>query len=127
MVLFVPDARVFYRSGVGGYSAAQTEAALHGFWMALESVASEVLAREDSPRTRAALATTFDRFRFAIYPDQGGYSNLAAQRSRELGGSTFEPPTGGIFGVASRLVGWKAARRLQRFAHGLSTRSRRSA
>lgn len=116
-VLFVEGARVFYRSGIGGYSGARSAVAVEALLHSLDATCDRVLAAENSPRTRRAMAANYARFVYDVYPDHPTCVRRAERRVLELGGTTLRPPMGGIFGTVSRVVGWRAARRLQRFAH----------
>ena len=118
-VLFIPEAKVYYRSNIGGWSTATTEAAVSGLLWSLDSIASKLFEHEDSPRTRGAMATSFDRFVFDFYPTHRVHVRVAEQRVAAFGGSAFVPPTGGVFGLVSRVAGWRVARRLQRLAYRL--------
>jgi glycosyltransferase involved in cell wall biosynthesis len=115
-VLFVEDARVYYRSGILGFSTERSAPAVAGLIHSLDTITANVLAREDSPRTRRAMAADYARFVYSVYPDHLPLVRRAERRIAELGGAPIPPPTGGTFGRVSRLVGWKAARRLQRVA-----------
>jgi glycosyltransferase involved in cell wall biosynthesis len=121
-VLFVPEARVYYRSGIGGWSSVRSPAAVAGLERSLESICSNLLRVEDSSRTRNAMATAFDRLAFDLYPACPVESARAARRARELGGSRFVPPRGGVFGVVSRIIGWRLARRIQYLSYAARQR-----
>lgn len=117
-VRFCPEARSFYRSGIdSSLSRVRTEAAWRGLLRTLEVQDQALLAREDSPRIRAALATAFQSFVYEIYPRCPNLAKVALERTRLLGGSDIAPEGGYFFHWLRPRVGWKAARRLQLMAY----------
>lgn len=112
-ILFVRDAEVYYRSGIGGWSGVRSPTAVAGLERSLDSICSNLLRVENSERTRAAMATAFDRLAFDLYPGYPAESKRASRKALALGNSRFAPPAGGAFGLAARFLGWKLARRVQ--------------
>ncbi|MDB4907224.1 MAG: glycosyl transferase family 2 [Gemmatimonadetes bacterium] len=121
-VLFTRGARVFYRSGVDGWSQARSASAVAGLLESYESIEKHLRAAEDSPRTREAAATLYQRFIFDVYPGHAALVRRAEQAVVRLGGSPLRPPSGGVFGKVSRLTGWKVAKRIQTLARLVSHR-----
>ncbi len=109
------DAATYYRSGLGGsLSRRRSAAALASLYRSIEKISALLSAREDSPRTRAALATYWQRLAYELYPDDPAGSRRAAGRARELGGSDLAPPMGARLRLIARVFGWRAAYRLAR-------------
>jgi glycosyltransferase involved in cell wall biosynthesis len=113
-VRFVADATSYYRAHRG-----PRVSALRGRRAALSSFTSiglkerHLLAAEDSPRTRQALACHWQRFvweQLATAPDLAAH---ALERVRALAPGL--PPPGGsrAYRLAARVLGWHLARRLQ--------------
>ena len=114
-VAHVAEARSYYRSGIGGSLSGQRSA--RAWQSAFESVrlgTARLLASEDSLRTRHACANAWRHLTFDAYPDAPPELRLEGeQRVRALGEKLGRPAAGPWFTFAARLVGWKAARRLQ--------------
>jgi len=114
-VLFVPEARTYYRSGLTTNAASQrSPAAMRSGYEALRRSREALLAAENSPRTRLAAATALQRFIFSTYPDGPEYVAEAERTVAELGGASLHAEGGRAFLFLSKLIGWKRARRLQR-------------
>jgi glycosyltransferase involved in cell wall biosynthesis len=75
--------------------------------------ADRLLSIEDSPRTRHACATAFQRFVYEAYPRAADERRRSAARVADCGGSDFQPEGGPKFQFVRKLVGWRFARRLQ--------------
>jgi glycosyltransferase involved in cell wall biosynthesis len=114
-VRFCAGARSFYRSNLpGSLSRRRSEAAWHSAFLSHERCVQEVLAREDSARTRRAGADLFQRLAYTIYPDCPELVADCESRARQLGGSTLRAEGGKAFQGLARIIGWKAARRAVR-------------
>ena len=109
-----PGAVSYYRSGLpGSQSDEKSDRAWASAFLSLELSADRLLVAEDSPRTRHACATAYQRFLYEAYPHAPDCRRLAAARAAACGGSALEPEGGPQFQLARRLVGWRLARRLQ--------------
>ncbi len=114
-VKFCWGARTYYRSGIssslsGSKSRNAFESALH----TLELNTNNLLAREDSQRTRQTCATQFQRFIYEVYPDLPNLRQQAQEKVQQLGGSDVKPYGGPMFQLLSRTVGWQQAKRIQK-------------
>lgn len=118
-VVFTPGARVYYRRQPGGWRHNRAPAVVEGLLWAQESIARGILQHENSARTRAAMATSFDRIAFEIFPYNRRCAQFALARAKEFQGSAFRIPTNGIFGRFARLVGWRLARIVQEWTRRL--------
>lgn len=117
-VKFCRDARSFYRSGLSdNLSSAKSRAALESAFLSLELGTSTLLSHEDSPRTRHACATAFQRFIYSTYPDAIDLVQRAEAKVQACGGTDFKPPGGASFKVLANTVGWKSAKRFQALYH----------
>lgn len=114
-ILFCPEARVFYRSGVrNSLSQRKDRSALESLWRATELNCEQLLAHaSDAPRARAAAANGWQRLAFACYPACPDLAATAEQRCRALGGSPFPFPAGPQFHRVARWFGWRIAKRLR--------------
>jgi glycosyltransferase involved in cell wall biosynthesis len=117
-----PGAVSFYRSSLpGSLSGRKSEQAWASAYLSIELSADRLLSAEDSPRTRHACATAFQRYIYEAYPRAAACRGRAVARVAACGGSDFRPEGGPKFQRASRLLGWRFARRIQigtnRFCH----------
>lgn len=110
-VLFCPGARARYRSGVpGSLSGAKAWASAV---LVNELCEAHVRAREDSERVRRGFALSWRHLAHAAYPYDPALAEDALARARALHPVELVPDGGPAFRLLSRLLGWRAARRLQ--------------
>jgi len=101
-----------YRSGLpGSLSGRSDRGSLESLCRSCELVADHLLAAEDSPRARRALADYFQRLAYEVYPAAPDLFQRAEARVRALGGSSVRPSMGRRQAWLARLVGWRLARR----------------
>ncbi len=114
-VVFCPDARSYYRSGVPhSLSKRSTPEALAATYRSIEASATHLLNKENSPRTRRACAALYQQFIYDNYPAMPGLICDAESRVRSLGGTDHKLLGGGkIFRAIRSTLGWKPARRIQ--------------
>ncbi len=113
-VLFCSGAKVYYRSGLGNsLSGTRSRSAWESLLYSVELSKNQLLAKEDSPRTRHACATRFQRFIYESYSYAPDVSQSAEAQVEQLGGSNLQPIGGPNFQRLSSIVGWKWARRIQ--------------
>ena len=113
-VLFCAGARCYYRSGgAGNLSGRRTRAAFRSQEAVLDACETRVLAREDSPRMRAGFAQSWQHFAHACHPYAPDLAERAVARAARLHAIRIRPDGGAVFHVASRLFGWRLARKAQ--------------
>ncbi len=113
-VLFIPEARAFYRSGLSGsLSRSRSRRAWDSAWRSHQASARNLLAADDTPASRRACADLFTRLAHAMYPDAPDLVRACESRATALGGSPLRPAGGRAFRFTSALLGWRVARRLQ--------------
>jgi len=116
-VCFTPGARLYYRSGIpGSLSSRKSRTAAESAFHSILKGTGHLLARRSDAEAKLSCANVMQNFLYTFYPDHPDLRTAMAQRIAELGGSDLPPPGGPWFQRASRLVGWKSARRLQRLA-----------
>jgi len=112
-VRFCPAAVSFYRSRLpGSLSRSNSDKAWRSAFRSLELSFALLRQKEDSARTRGAGATAFQQFIYSAYPRAAECRLRAARQVAELGGSSLKPPGGPRFRLASRILGWRLAKRL---------------
>ena len=113
-VLFCPGARCHYRSGVPrSLSGRKSLRAWQSQFRVLELCESYVRAREDSDRIRRGFSLSWQHLAHGCYPYDSKLSARALARARALHAITVRPDGGRTFKIASYVVGWRIARKLQ--------------
>lgn len=117
-IQFCWGARSYYRSGISGsLSGAKSYSAWQSALLSISLGSQSLLAAEDSPRTRQVCATLFQRFIYEAYPDAPDLITQAESRLLEFGPSALKPDGGISFQLLTHLVGWRQAKRWQRWAY----------
>jgi GT2 family glycosyltransferase len=116
-VLFTRNARLYYRSGLpSSVSRRKSRRAAESAHLSFTLGAAQLLAKENSARTRRACATMFQSFVYQYYPDYSDLLSDMERRAAQLGGSPIGPNGPPGFQVMRRLVGWRLARRIEKAA-----------
>ena len=116
-VRFAPGARLYYRSGLDdSLSSRESREHVESAFRSLVDGTQHLLDREDSPRTRRAAANMMQNFVYKYYPAHADLRKKMNERIEELGGSSLEPSGPPGFEVLRPILGWKLARRVERFA-----------
>ncbi|HEY2482635.1 MAG TPA: glycosyltransferase family A protein [Caulobacteraceae bacterium] len=110
-VLFASGARCRYR--VGNPRSLSQHMAWSSTFETLDRCEAQVRAREDSERVRRVFAIDWQDLAHAAYPYDAILAERALDRARDLHSFTIGPGGGPKFRLASLLLGWRAARRLQ--------------
>lgn len=122
-VKFCWGAKTYYRSGISGsLSGAKSDNAWRSAFRSLDIRTTNLLAREDSPRTRCVCATAFQRFIYEVYPDASALLKQAEDKVLQYGGSNLKPTGGPAFQILSTLLGWERAKQIQKlmYSYGYS-------
>jgi glycosyltransferase involved in cell wall biosynthesis len=118
-VLFVEDAKIFYRSGMpGSISNMQTRANLVSAFTGLEATESFLLQHENSERVKAALSVFWHLWAYSFFLDAPDLYKKAKKHLKQLGNHPniyFDNAPGKIM----RLIGWKNHKRIKKFIHKL--------
>jgi glycosyltransferase involved in cell wall biosynthesis len=118
-VRFTRGARLYYRSGLqGSLSGQKSRKAVESAFRSLTRGTSHLLARRSDPAARIACANILQDFIYTCYPEHADLRVILESRIQELGGSHLSPDGPPRFQQLRRLVGWKAARRVQRYLAG---------
>ncbi len=128
-VRHAPGARLYYRSNLKfSLSGRKNRKAVESAFLSLMLGTAHLIAAENSPQARRACANVLQDFDYTYYPDHADLRAKARARARELGGADLSPDGPPGFHRLRRLVGWRAARRLQRLAEaaGINAAARRS-
>jgi glycosyltransferase involved in cell wall biosynthesis len=113
-VLFCSGARCHYRSNLqGSLSRRKSLRAWASLFRVTELCEGYVREHEDSERVRRGFALSWQHLAHASYPYDPDLAELALARARALHTVVIRPDGGAAFAIVSRVVGWRAARRLQ--------------
>lgn len=116
-VLHCAAARTYYRSGLAGsVSGIKTRRGWESYYQVVSLCQHHLLGRQDTQATRRACAMLWQRFAHAAYPYAPDLANRAMHQARMNHPARLRPEGGPAFVWASRLLGWRAARRLQRWS-----------
>jgi glycosyltransferase involved in cell wall biosynthesis len=116
-VMFCPEALLHYRSGLEvSLSGSKSRKARESECLSLLLGTSHLLARRRDPRAKRACANVCQHLIYDLYPEHEDLAARLAERVEECGGSDIPPSGGRYFHALRPWVGWKVARRLQRFA-----------
>jgi len=122
-VRFTPGARLYYRSGLDdSLSGQDSREHVESAFLSLKLGTQHLLHEEESERTRRAAANVLQDFIYAYFPNHSDLREKIRGRIEDLGGSDLQPGGPPGFEVLRPVLGWKMARRIQRFAerHRLS-------
>jgi glycosyltransferase involved in cell wall biosynthesis len=107
-----------FRQG-GSYSTTYSEPMLRGRLYSMNCKANYLLARTKDPRAYRALANRYVDLAFGAFPSFPKLTDEALERAQEMGGTNYIPRFGTWKGeLLRRLVGWRAAKRLNQAFHG---------
>lgn len=113
-VLFCEGARCRYRSGISGsLSGRKTPAHWASQAKVIELCQQYVLAKGDGERARRGFSLSWQHLAHACYPYDRLLAERALRQAHALHPETIQPRGGPTFMILSRLIGWRAARRLQ--------------
>lgn len=119
-ILYAPGAQMFYRSGLANsLSGQKSRKAVESAYNSLVWGTNYLLAAEDSPRTRLVSANVLLDFEYTYFPEHRDLRRMILRRVRELGGADLEPDGPPGFQRLRKFIGWRNARRVQRFAERL--------
>lgn len=114
-VLFTPEAILYYRSGISGSLSGQKSCrAIESQYHSLLRGVGHLLARRQDPAAMLSCANILQDFIYTYYPDHVDLRAKLARRILELGGSDLDPDGPPRFLALQKIVGWKAAKRIQK-------------
>jgi hypothetical protein len=74
-----------------------------------------LLQRDNTPFMKQLCANRYQEWLYRMYPDAPVLQKEVEQKIKQLGGSNRRMDGGKVFQLLSFLVGWKAAKQLQRW------------
>jgi glycosyltransferase involved in cell wall biosynthesis len=113
-IVHTPAARLYYRSGLpGSLSARKSRRAWESAHLSTRLACRQLLAHEDSARTRRVAADACQNLVHSLHPDHPDLVSDLLAEIRRLGGSRLRPDGGPAFRLLARALGWRAALRLR--------------
>lgn len=114
-ILYAPGARLYYRSGMAdSLSGQKSRKAVESQALSLLLGTDHLLRAEDSRRTRRACANMLQQFDYEHFPHHPDLRAQVISRLAALGGSDVAPIGPPRFHSLRRLIGWRAARLVQK-------------
>ena len=114
-IVFCDQTHALYRRGISdSISQRRGPEANRSLYRSYALCDEHLLAVDNSPRARQAVAGLWQSFLFRVYPDMPELSARAEARIAELGGGIRKPGVSRPFQPIRDYVGWKPALRLQR-------------
>ena len=114
-ILFVPDAKVYYRFSGGsrlgriGGNDRKREAQ----FLSMKLQISALRSRDDSPRVRQACLTYLQTWLLNFYPERPDIIQEAKRLAQDLGGDLYAPKLRWRYSWMSPLIGYALAKRAQ--------------
>jgi glycosyltransferase involved in cell wall biosynthesis len=113
-VLFEPAATLYYRSGITGSLSSQTKPGhAQSAFKSISKGATAVLAVDQSPAAKQAIANAFQTLAYTLYPLHKKIVLDIEKQIENLGGSTVSWHYSKISYWLSKLFGWKTASSLR--------------
>lgn len=117
-VKFCAGAKSYYRSNIKfSMSRLRSPEVWDATLRCHEFCLEHILKKEDSPRTRHACATHLQRLIYEAYPDEPEIVWKAERVVQSLGGAELKPGGGRVFIALANVLGWKAAKRIQKLSY----------
>lgn len=114
-VLFTPEAVLYYRSGItGSLSGQKSRKAVESQYHSLLRGTGHLLAVRQDTAAKLSSANMLQDFIYTYYPDHADLRAKLARRVLELGGSDLSPDGPPSFLTLQKIIGWKAAKRIQK-------------
>jgi glycosyltransferase involved in cell wall biosynthesis len=114
MVLFEPEATLYYRSGlIGSVSGIKTRAGYESAFHSIKSACNMLLNYRNDTKTQLACSNIWQNFIYEIYPKHPDLISSAKANLAQLPKPTLSYPCGGYTKIAKQLIGWKATKRLK--------------
>ncbi len=119
-IRFAADARLYYRSGILGSLSRQTgNKAIESEYLSLTLGIQQLLNLETSNETKEVCANILQDFDYKHFPIRSDLRAKTRRMVKDLGGSRLAPDGPPGFQKLRTLIGWRAARLIQKAAERL--------
>lgn len=117
-IVHTPEARLHYRSGLpSSLSGQKSRKAWESAILSTRLATTQVLERENSPRTRRLAANFRQQLVYSLHPRHPDLVAPLLTEIAALGGATVQPGGGRLFRLLARTLGWRSALALRRALH----------
>lgn len=112
-IVFTPGSRLFYRSGHNTSLTSQNKrVSFESTYKAIELIAENLLAYENSPRVRKVIANMYYRRYYDIFPKFPDLAKKYKNKAILYGGQNLVIRGGTLYNFISATFGWKIAKLL---------------
>jgi len=112
-ILFVQNAKVFYRTNGKSLSATVSRQAYEAAFMSTYLGCKYLLEKDDSIEMRRICSNRYQEWIFRMYPNYPDVMQKFEEQVRLLGGSDIALEGGVALKTISSILGWKPAKRLK--------------
>ncbi len=113
-VKFCNESTLYYRSGLNNsLSGLKENESFEWFYQTMDMATAQLLKLNNTQRAKLAAAVQFKLLMFKAYNHNNDVSNAAAKKVKELGGSNYPYPAGGISKKLSKIIGWKLTSKIK--------------
>jgi glycosyltransferase involved in cell wall biosynthesis len=113
-IRYAENSVLYYRSGLGNsLSALKTRKAIESAFQSITLGTEHLLKFENSERIKKISANYFQMFIYDIYPNNADLIKESEQKIYKLSTPDVPFPAGGYTFFVSKLIGWKATKRLK--------------
>jgi glycosyltransferase involved in cell wall biosynthesis len=112
-VLFVENAKIYYRSGLSSLSQHTSEKAYRAAILSTDLGVSNILEVDNSDTMKKLCANRYQEWMYRIYPDYSPILKDIENKIILLGGSDRKMEGGKVFKLFSFFVGWKSTKRFR--------------
>lgn len=113
-ISYTNNAILYYRSGLNqSLSGLKSKKGAESAYKSIDLGVKHMLDYENTPRIRNLAANHFQHFVYDFYPSHIAVISKAEQKIKEFGGSDILYASRGYTKTLSKLIGWKACKRIK--------------
>jgi glycosyltransferase involved in cell wall biosynthesis len=112
-IIFDDSSTLYYRSGNGSLSNLASDAGIRSAFKSIDQATKYFLQYNVSPEALTLCANVWQQFIYDMYPRFPEYITIAEKNIKELKGSYLPFPSGGYTKLLSKIIGWKACKKLK--------------
>jgi glycosyltransferase involved in cell wall biosynthesis len=112
-ILFVPEAKVYYRTGGQTLSASVSKKAYEDAYLSTYLGCTYLLEKDSSAEMKRICSNRYQEWMYRMYPEHPELLRKYQQQVEALGGSDIKLEGGVILRTMSSVIGWKPAKRFK--------------